>query len=564
MKEEFNLTTEPWIKVIDNENHIKLVSLIEVFKNSQNYRQLAGEMKMQDLSILRFLLAILTTVYSRFTKDGQVYDWIKLDEKMQVKSVDEDLYNPDDLLETWSQLYTDKKFSNIVVEYLEEYKIKFDFLSKGYPFYQVNRSDYDNLVPATKSVENAITKGTGTVSIKQINRTISESGNSPAIFSPKAKRYKNKININELVRWVITYQNFTGVTDKTKVNADEKFSVSSGWLYGLNPVFIQGNNLFETLILNLKLIEDTEEYTIQKPFWEYRDIIEYIQKAKSAILPNNISELYTLWSRVMHIEWINDQPILSVAGLPKIDSSNAFVEPMTTWKWDKKNKIYKPAVRWIKSYEKAMWRNFGEYVDTMSDDNVHQPGIVTWLKILKKSKLISENRLLNLTTIDVISDGNATSQAPVIEIYDDMKINADVLFDKDIDRSTYWPAVIESVINVTQSVGDNYWHFAKDVGKLRNLSDSATFASKTSANFYESLNEPFYGWLASLSNNEERDCKVRQWKKTLDNIAHQAAESLFRQTSFAEIRGRKNGEDITNIFVLYRFFNAKLSKLLNN
>lgn len=564
MEKHYNLITQPWIKVLDNENKIQLVSLTDVLQNAQNYRQLAGEMKMQDLSILRFLLAILTTVYSRFNNDGEAYNWLELDERMQVKLVDEDSYDPDDLLETWSQLYTDKKFSNIVVNYLKQYSDKFDFLSKDYPFYQVNRKEYDNLVPAAKSVEKAISKGTGTVTIKQINRTISESNNSPALFSPKANQYKNNIAINELIRWVITYQNFTGVTDKTKVNTNEKFSVSSGWLYGLNPIFIQGNNLFETLILNLKLVDDTEKYKIQKTFWEYNDINEYIAKMKTAILPNNIAELYTMWSRVVHIEWIDDQPIISVAGLPKVENNNAFIEAMTTWKWDKKDKVYKPAAKWIKSYDKAMWRNFGEYVDTMSDDNMHQPGIVTWLKILQNSNLISENRLLNLTTIGVISDGNATSQAPVIELYDNMKINADVLFDKDTTKSTYWPAVIESVIDLTQNVGDQYWHFAKDIGKLRNLSDPATFASKISANFYESLNEPFYGWLANLSNNEERDYKVIQWKKILNNIAHQAAKSLFRQTSFVEIRGRKNGEDITNIFVLYQVFNTKLSKLLRD
>lgn len=30
------------------------------------------------------------------------------------------------------------------------------------------------------------------------------------------------MSIDELVRWVISYQNFTGVTDKTKVVAKEK------------------------------------------------------------------------------------------------------------------------------------------------------------------------------------------------------------------------------------------------------------------------------------------------------------------------------------------------------
>lgn len=61
----FNLITDPWIKVIDKNNNLQKVSLSTLFKNSQDYKQLAGEMKSQDLAVFRFLLAILTTVYSR-------------------------------------------------------------------------------------------------------------------------------------------------------------------------------------------------------------------------------------------------------------------------------------------------------------------------------------------------------------------------------------------------------------------------------------------------------------------------------------------------------------------
>jgi len=72
----FNLVTNPWIKVIEKQsNHERTVSLIELFKSSQSYRQLAGEMHSQDLAILRLLLAILTTVYTRFDANGKLYPW---------------------------------------------------------------------------------------------------------------------------------------------------------------------------------------------------------------------------------------------------------------------------------------------------------------------------------------------------------------------------------------------------------------------------------------------------------------------------------------------------------
>lgn len=48
--QSFNLTTDPWIKVVEtNTGQEKCVSLIEFFTHAQDYRQLAGEMRSQDL-----------------------------------------------------------------------------------------------------------------------------------------------------------------------------------------------------------------------------------------------------------------------------------------------------------------------------------------------------------------------------------------------------------------------------------------------------------------------------------------------------------------------------------
>ena len=67
----FNLMDEPWIRVIDNECRIDEISLIELFQNAQNYKDLCGEIPTQDFALLRLLLAILHTVISRFDVNGE-------------------------------------------------------------------------------------------------------------------------------------------------------------------------------------------------------------------------------------------------------------------------------------------------------------------------------------------------------------------------------------------------------------------------------------------------------------------------------------------------------------
>lgn len=307
---QFNLVIEPWIKVVDTEGQEQKVSLEKLFQNAASYQQLAGEMRSQDLAILRFLLSILTTVYSRYNDQNQPYDWIEIDEQtMQPVSIDDEEYDSedieDDLQITWQNLYQSGTFSQVLIDYLKSNQDKFDLLNKEKPFYQVTREQYDKLVPKNKRVDT----GKGTVSVKQINRTISESNNKPDVFSPNSPRHKDDISLDSLARWLITYQNFTAVTDKTKVESEEKFSVSRGWLYGLNPVFVEGKNLFETLLLNLVLIPQpgsiTKDKVNQKPVWEFSKE-DYIQLRIREKFPYNISQLYTTWSRVIHIEWEDD------------------------------------------------------------------------------------------------------------------------------------------------------------------------------------------------------------------------------------------------------------------
>ncbi|GAJ26881.1 CRISPR-associated protein [Liquorilactobacillus sucicola DSM 21376 = JCM 15457] len=559
----FNLVTDPWIKVIDKTtNQDKEVSLTELFENAQHYRRLAGEMRSQDLAILRFLLAILTTVYSRVDADGVGYEWLEIDTETLkiINSVDEDDYDQSDLQETWQQLFQQGHFSKIVTQYLKRHQKRFDLFGEQ-PFYQVTADEYDAVVSEKKKVAT----GSGTVSVKQINRLISESNNTPDIFTPKTDGKKNQVLLDELVRWLIMYQNFTGVTDKTKVDTNEKFSTPSGWLYKLNPVFANGATLFETLMLNLILFTK-KEYVAQKPVWEYENLQDYVANRKKLVLPDDLAGLYTAWSRVLHIEWDEqNQPTIFSAGLPMFSNKNAFVEPMTTWKPDLQGgtEDFKPAVKSTRSLGIAMWRNFGQYVN-VDKSTPHEPGIVSWLHILEKKGMLASNRRLNLATAVLVSDGNATSQAPVAEIADDLVVKVEVLFDT--EGTHRWPERIENIIDLTQQIGKDYWQFVVNMGQIRNL-DSRQFASQYSAKFYDRLNEPFKQWLAGLSNDDNRDEKELEWQRTLKKIVLRSAEEFMNSSTSRDIKGitaiRKDKSVIQNIFTSNNDLRYNLKRHLN-
>lgn len=72
MKEiEFNLLTEPWVRVRLPDNTVQEVSLTDALLHAQDYVDLAGEMPTQDAAMLRLLLAVLFTVFSRVNVEGE-------------------------------------------------------------------------------------------------------------------------------------------------------------------------------------------------------------------------------------------------------------------------------------------------------------------------------------------------------------------------------------------------------------------------------------------------------------------------------------------------------------
>lgn len=556
----FNLTSEPWIQVLEIETgQTRLVSLIDIFANAKRYRRLAGDTRSQDLAVMRFLLAIMYTVYSRVDGDSEPYDWIEMDPDTFAVTApyDEDDTEVNDLLQTWQDLYGAGEFSNVIQRYLNANKNRFDLFG-AHPFYQVTTADYDKFVPAKKK----IATGTGTVAVKQMNRLISESANSPSIFAPKTGAFKNDLSLSEIVRWLITYQSFTGVTDKTKVETKEKFSTSAGWVYRLNPVYSEGRTLFETLMLNF-VISENGACGPQRPVWEYDNISDYVALRKEQTQPNNLADLYTNWSRLIHIEWHDKMlPTFFSAGLPMFNQDNMFIEPMTTWRVDKQadGDARKPATKSTRSIGVAMWRNFGDYVSVEASTDTHEPGIVTWLRMLKNERYIDGKRPIHLVSVALISDGNATSQSPVAETTDYFAINADVIFDE--EESKRWPKRIDLEIQATQEVARQYWQFAANVGKIRGL-DSRDFASRETARLYDRLNEPFKQWLASLSETDNRDEKVTEWRNRLKFIVKAAVSDFIRKSSLRDIKGIQEGDRLINIFTVRNILAAKVNKLLD-
>ena len=426
---EFNLLDEAWISVVtDYKGSTKLVGMKEFFKDAHKYIALAGDTKTQDFAVMRFLLAVLHTVFSRYDADGNPYEMVELNERMQqveeVYEEDESDYK-DVLMDTWKDLWNKGKFPEIVDEYLEAWRDRFYLFDDKYPFYQVTKDDI-NPQKISKSAPSEVMG-------KNINRLISESANKIAIFSPKysSDNNKEKLSYEQTVRWLITYQSYTGLSDKVIFGKD-KYKASKGWLFDIGGVFLSSNNLFKTLLLNLKLVNySNTEYntTIEKPCWEF-DTKETVSSYLSNNFVDNISQLYTAWSRAINInKFTEGEPFsMQIVKLPEIKHENNFLEPMTIWRYNLSGENKEKFTPRKHQVNKAVWRSFGLITKTEGEKNnsLRKPGIIDWLKRIENNV---NDKFIRINAISMEDDGNATSWVPTNEIYDYLNIEESIIND---------------------------------------------------------------------------------------------------------------------------------------
>lgn len=556
----FNLLEEPWILVLaDDKGLTEEVSLTQLFQNAHRYKQLAGEMQMQNFATLRLLLAVLHTVFSRFDAQGKPYPYLVLDERFkQLQELDEDDYEEyqEDLFDTWQKLWKRRSFPEIVVEYLDLWKDRFYLFDDKYPFYQVTNEEL---------LKRPIKAGRGTnptqIHPKTMNRTISESGNKTALFAPRyeADENKNRINEAELSRWLILYQGVVGTGDKAAYK-DFTGTNSKGWIYDIGGIALRGKNLYETLLLNLALVHPQEEYqlAIQRPSWEQTGD-EIITKLLSGYQVDNLAELYTNWSRAMYMDpetKVDKEFTISTVKLPEINHQDQFLELMTLWRYRTQGVNKNSRTPQKHQMTASFWRSFGTiFLD--KDANDKRPGIIDWLYRIEK---ITKETDAVIESYGMESDGNATSWVPVDEYFDTLDISEHVLADVQDDG---WVVRINGEVEMIKEVIEKtFGRFANEVKSIRNLSNNE-FTNKLIRQAYYEIDQPFRYWLRSLEVNQDKDARIHEWRLNLRAIIYKQAEFLVQSAGHRDYKGVfEKDKPFKNIATAYNQFDYWLNKNL--
>ena len=149
---EFNLLDEPWVRVMDGDCNVVELSLKDTIINAHKYKSLKGELPTQDIAVMRLILAVLHTIFSRVDENGE----------------EESIDSKKDALKRWKALWDKGKFSEkAVCEYFEKWHERFWLFHPDRPFGQVA----------------GLKSGTDYTSAK-LNGEMSESSNKLRLFPP--------------------------------------------------------------------------------------------------------------------------------------------------------------------------------------------------------------------------------------------------------------------------------------------------------------------------------------------------------------------------------------------
>lgn len=508
-EKEFNLIDEPWIKVRTPTLTVKTVSLQEALLHAHTYVDLAGELPTQDVAVLRLLLAVLHTVFSRVDCGGNPAP----------------IQKPEQALLRWKELWENGKFpEKPICDYLEQWHERFWLFHPERPFYQVGTAETGTAYSAAK-----------------LNGELSESTNKVRLFPARADTQKGMLTYAEAARWLLYVNGFDDTSSKPKGKGLP--SVGAGWLGKIGLISAMGDNLFETLLLNLVLLKEKNEiWGKNRPTWE----LDVPRQAERTIipLPDNQAELLTMQSRRILLKKAEDfVEGYSLLGGDVFPAEDAFTEQMTLWRPYEEHRRtgFRPQRH---RAEKYIWQEFSSLL--YRGEKGCRPGVITWIATLKKARCLDTKRWISFKTASVQYGDKDFFAADVLG--DQITFHMNLI----TETGAVWQRLIERetarIDKLASAVGELAGDLEKAAGHVEqdskgNVVPSRAMdcAKKARELYYHKIDVPFREWLRKLDpaqSDVERDKLRDEWIDTAKQIALDMGGELVERAGDAAMLGR--------------------------
>ncbi len=505
---EFNLLDEPWIRVMTEDCTVVERSLMQVLLNSHQYQRLADELPTQDVALLRLLLAILQTVFYRVDPEGE-------DDPIEDRAA---------AIRRWQALWNAGRFPvQPIRTYLETWKDRFWLFHPEHPFYQVPAAAVGTKFKASK-----------------LNGELSESAHKMRLFPLRDGEEKETLSYAEAARWLVTLIGFDDSASTKK-----ETGTGTGWLGDRVNVYAIGENLFETLMLNLVFLKYGRYVWAENiPAWEQPTMTT--AKKREIPLPDNQAELLTLQSRrlILSREENRVTGFSSTGGdfFGKKGRVNAFSEQMILWRAGKtpKNAVPQFVPASVDPW-RQMWRDFEVILGRRED--THIPGVVAWLTELRRKNVIPR-KYVHIASVGVTYDSKKGSIADIISDHLDFQMS---LLDA---AGELWIVLVGGEIHLIDKVARTLGALAEGLylaqgGQLDGAGKKARQSQRDEGMrlLYAAVDLPFREWLAHIGAQHGDDENTRAqeqqcWRSIVFRIADNLGREMIRDAGTAAFTGR--------------------------
>lgn len=497
----FDLTSRPWIPVLRRDGTPDELSLREVFALAGSLRRIVGDVPTQEFALLRLLLAV-----AHDALDG-----------------------PRDT-EDWAELWADDDCFVPIPAYFDTHLGRFDLLHPRTPFFQVA-----DLRTARDEVFS-------------LNRIVADVPNGEPFFTSRMPAV-DRLGFAEAARWVVHAHAYdtsgikTGTVDDARAKNGKVYPLGVGWAGTLGGVFVEGDTLRETLLLNL-VAADTTGVRIDgddRPAWRREPCGP---TAAANRHPSGVRDLYTWQTRRLRLHFDEDgvHGVVLGYGDPLTAHNLHTREPMAAWRRSKAQEkkrgealVYLPREH---DPSRAVWRGLASLIaerevagQGAEAASVLRPGILEWV-----ARLVTEGELPRgfLIRTRVVGAVYGTQQSVIDEIVDDHLSMAVMLLHRQ-DRE-YAQQAIDAVGDAERAVtvlGD----LATDLARAAGAQTDGP-RSRARERGFTALDDPYRLWLRTLADAADPDEQRTLWRHQTRRIIRRLGDELLAEASDAAWEGR--------------------------
>lgn len=518
----FDLVSRPWLPVQREDGSTEELSLLGVFTRASEVRRLVGDLPTQEFALLRLLLAVL-------------YD--ALDEAAGGAS------GAPVELEDWEELWAADDPFAVVAGYLERHRERFDLLHPARPFFQVAGLH-------TEKHE-----------VASLNRIVADVPNGEAFFSMRRPGVE-RLGLAEAARWLVHTHAYdssgikSGMEGDDRVKGGKVYPQGVGWAGGLGGIFAEGENLRETLLLNLIPTAEKDLLTSDRktdlPVW--RRVTPpgpgVLREDPSDPRPSGPRDLYTWQSRrlLLHVEGEDVTGVVLGYGDALAAANRHKTEPMTGWRRSpaQEKKLARPLIYLPRQHDpsRAAWRGLASMLsdrrspgDTMGRGPAESlpSGVVRWLALLTTEGVLATRPLIRTRLVGAVY---GTQQSVVDEVVDDAITLPVVLLHQ--ERPLHGAAAVDAVADAESAVSA-LGHLAGNLARAAGAEPGPPTDTARDLGF-GALDGPYRRWLVDLGADADGvtdpDAARAAWQATVRRIVLDLGRELLDGAGRAAVEGR--------------------------